>query len=215
MMVYEDTGKHYSYGMSIYVTNYNTGLGLFGSSGANVPDHGAGGTLPHLYIQNTGNVAIGHVAPAANTRLHVVGNILASGSITGATKAFCIDHPTASKAAQGYKLRHWCVETADCPGGSVQYRRTIDMTSTTQSFDMDSWFPDLVKDAIVMVTPYQHFGSAWGEVSGATVTIHATTLGKWHCLITASRNDICATTMCEQEVEFIPTPPEEGEPLPP
>jgi hypothetical protein len=148
--------------------------------------------------------------------LHVVGNILCSGSITGASKSFSIVHPDPVKSEEGYHLRHWCVETADAPGGLVMYRRTIDMTSTTATFEMPDWFSHLVKDVMVQATPYQHFGSAWGGCFENTIEIHATTIGKWHVLITAARNDHCATSVCEQEVEYIPDKPEDGEsPFPP
>ena len=87
------------------------------------------------------------------------------------------------------------------------YRRTVDMTSTTQSYEMPDWFQHLVKDPIVMVTPFKHFGSGWGEVEGNTVTIHVTTLGQWHVLLTGGRKDHCATMVCPQEVEYVPSPP--------
>ena len=47
IMCYEDTtsNHHYSYGMGIFVSGTNAGLGLWGSSGANVPNYGAGGQM--------------------------------------------------------------------------------------------------------------------------------------------------------------------------
>ena len=81
---------------------------------------------------------------------------------------------------------------------------------TKQTFKMPSWFSHLVKDVMVQVTPYQHFGSAWGECTGNTVEIHSTTLGKWHVLITAARADDCAENHCPPEVEFIPEEPEDS-----
>ena len=54
-----------------------------------------------------------------------------------------------------------------------------------------------------MVTPFEHFGSAWGKVldDNKTIEIHSTTLGKWHVLITASRKDDFALNV-DQNVEF-------------
>ena len=54
-----------------------------------------------------------------------------------------------------------------------------------------------------MVTPFEHFGSAWGKVldDNKTVEIHSTTSGKWHVLITASRKDEKALT-CPREIEW-------------
>jgi len=190
-----------------------TGVGFWGGSGVVVPNQSGSagaGTLPHMLLATTGYLGIGHRNP--QQMLHVDGNALISGSLTASSKSFLIDHPDPVKEALGYKLRHWTVETADCPGGLVQYRRTIDMISTTQSFQMQDWFSHLVKEVTVHVNPFEHFGSAWGRCEGDTITLHATTLGKWHVLVVASRADDCAENHCEQEVEFIPTPPEEGSP---
>ena len=204
---------HYFSGAGFYQGS-TTGMACWGGSGAALPDQGSGsGTSPHLFIQSSSRVGIGNVAPAY--KLDVTGDIRATGTVYGAVKSFDIQHPDPEKPDM--RLRHWCVETADCPGGLVMYRRTIDMTSTTETIQMPDWFSHLTKDVMVQVTPYQRFGSAWGECTGNTIELHATTLGKWHVLITASKNDFCcATTMCPQEVEYIPDPPENGEaPFPP
>ena len=60
---------------------------------------------------------------------------------------------------------------------------------------------------MVFVTPFKHFGSGWGECVDNTLQVHTSTKGHWNVLITASRNDHCATTQCPQEVEYIPAEP--------
>ena len=82
------------------------------------------------------------------------------------------------------------------------------MNSTTMTFEMPDWFTYLTTDVHVMITPYQHFGSGWGECIGNTIELHTTTLGKWHVLITAARKDECVK-MCPQEIEYIPKPIEQ------
>ena len=84
------------------------------------------------------------------------------------------------------------------------YRHTVDMESTTTTFEMPSWFKHLATGVIIQVTPYRHFGSAWGELleDGVTIEVHATTKGQWHLLITAARADHCATQVCPQEIEY-------------
>ena len=37
-------------------------------------------------------------------------------------------------------MRHWVVESGDSPGGSLIYRRTVDMQSTTETLEMPDWF---------------------------------------------------------------------------
>jgi len=205
------TAGHFFYGLSLFEgggAGLGTGLAFWGGSGTALPDQfGTSGTLPHMLLSTAGYIGIGNRNPSE--MLHVSGNILATGTITGSSKSFSIVHPDPVKAQDGYHLRHWSVETADCPGGLVMYRRTVEMTSTTATLQMPDWFSHLVKDVTVHVTPFQHFGSAWGECSGTTIQLHATTLGKWHVLIMAARKDDCAVNHCPQQVEFIPaTPPE-------
>jgi hypothetical protein len=199
----------YFYGLGLYIGS-TVGLALWGGTGTTFPKLAPSGTgiMPHMMITTAGSVGIGTTAP--QRALDVVGDMACTGTMSAATKQFDIQHPDPAKPEM--RLRHWCVETADCPGGLLMYRRTIDMTSTTATFDMPDWFSHLTKGVIVQVTPYQHFGSAWGECTGNTIELHATTLGKWHVLITACRKDECATTMCPQDVEYIPEEPEDPPP---
>jgi len=201
------TAGSYFYGIGLTTLGASAGLGLWGGTHGNLPnqDGVTGTTDPHVNVCANGRVGIGQVQPAYE--LDVTGDIRATGSVIGATKNFDIQHPDPDKS--NMRLRHWCVES-DTPGGMVMYRKTIDMTSTTATFEMPDWFEHLSKDVIVMVTPYQHFGSGWGEAEGNTIEIHVTTLGKWHVLITAQRADHCATTMCPQEIEYIPAEPNDN-----
>ena len=161
-------------------------------------------------VNTAGNLGVGIVAPTQ--RLHVVGNILASGSITGATKSFLIDHPDPSKAAEGYKLRHWVTET-DEPGGNLLYRKKVDATQGNNTIQMPDWFKHLATDVMCVASPVRHFGLCWADqdTEDANKIILGTSKdGLYTVIITGKRNDICATTMCPQEVEFIPTSPAEG-----
>ena len=156
------TAGHYFYGLTLFEgasQGLGTGLAFHGGSGAALPDQsGTGGRLPDMLITFNGDVGIGNVNPSQ--KLTVSGNILATGNLTASTKNFDIVHPTPEKAGEGYHLRHWCVET-DSPGGSLIYRRTIDMTSTSGTLEMPDWFQDLAKNVTIHRNPYQHFGSGW------------------------------------------------------
>ena len=103
------------------------------------------------------------------------------------------------------RLLHWCVES-DIPGGMVIYRRQITATkASTITLEMPDWFEHLVKNVIVFCSPDEHFGNAWGKyINDNIIEIHTSKGGKYNILITASRNDHCATTMCPQEVEYQP-----------
>ena len=135
--------------------------------------------------------------------LHVGGNILASGSITGSTKSFDITH----EGREGYRLRHWCME-GDVPGGSLLYKRSViaDKAGVTDLI-MLSWFGWLAKDVMVFCNGFRHHGTAWGErdeLDPCVIHLNVSKGGIYNIMVTADRNDVCATTMCPQQIEYIP-----------
>jgi len=135
--------------------------------------------------------------------LHVGGNILASGSITGSTKSFDITH----EGREGYRLRHWCME-GDVPGGSLLYKRSViaDKAGVTDLI-MPSWFGWLAKDVMVFCNGFRHHGTAWGErdeLDPCVIHLNVSKGGIYNIMVTADRNDVCATTMCPQQIEYIP-----------
>ena len=143
--------------------------------------------------------------------LHVGGNILASGSITGSTKSFDITH----EGREGYRLRHWCME-GDVPGGSLLYKRSViaDKAGVTDLI-MPSWFGWLAKDVMVFCNGFRHHGTAWGErdeLDPCVIHLNVSKGGIYNIMVTADRNDVCATTMCPQQIEYIPEKPEEPPP---
>ena len=81
---------------------FSTGLGLWVGTGTNLPDQfGTGGKKCDVLIDINGRVGIQTFSPTE--ALDVTGNILASGSITGATKSFEIPHPDPSKSADSFQ----------------------------------------------------------------------------------------------------------------
>jgi len=212
------TAGHYFYGMGLFegqAQGLGVGTGFWGGSGLNLPDMFGigGGQLPHALITYQGNMGIGNVNPSQ--RLHVTGNILCSGSITGSTKSFDIEHPDASKAGQ--RLRHWCYE-GDDPGGAVMYRRQLQCNRGNNVLQMPSWFQHLCTDVLCFSSPVHHFGLTWaaqGEDDPNQITIGASKDGLYNVLVTARRKDKCATTMCPQAVEYVPVEPtDNGEAFP-
>ena len=127
------------------------------------------------------------------------GDVSISGTMTAATKSFDIKHPDPDKI--GHRLRHWCIES-DTPGGMVMYTKSVEMSTTSGTFNMPDWLKHLTKNVIVLVTPFNHFGSGWGECLDNELQIHTTTKGQWNVLITASRADYCSQHMRPQEVDY-------------
>lgn len=67
----------------------------------------------------------------------LTGNLTISGTMTATTQSFDLQHPDPDhpEKENTYRLRHWCLE-GDNPGGLLLYRREVEMTSTTQTFEM-------------------------------------------------------------------------------
>ena len=109
----------------------------------------------------------------------------------------------------------------DAPGGSLIYKRQVAAVKAgLTDLIMPSWFQWLAKNVMVFATGYKHFGLAWGEQDSLDpCMIHITVRkgGIYNIMVTADRNDVCATTMCPQVVEYIPAeqlPGEEPFPTP-
>ena len=93
-----------------------------------------------LRIRHNGSVGIGTSYPSQ--KLHVVGNLYCTGSITGSSKSFLINHPSKDR----WKLRHRCIEgpSADCI-----YRLTVTAPKGTSRHQLPEYFDALCEDAQV------------------------------------------------------------------
>ena len=130
-------------------------------------------------------------------------DVTCAGTFAASVKNFLIRHPDKTLVADEGKewmLKHFDTESSE-PGGQILERRTIQMSSTTMSFEMPSYYRYLVKDVTVFCSPSMHFGSAWGSYADGTVTVHSSTLGAWHILLMATRNDECAL-QCDRRIEY-------------
>jgi hypothetical protein len=204
--IYESTSSFYGFGSYFYglglVDNSVAGLGLWGGTGNALPEQGTGsGVLPHMLVTTAGRVGIGDQNPAQ--ALCVTGNCVVSGSITGATKSFDVEH----EGRDGYRLRHWCVE-GDAPGGSLMYKRQITAPKAgVADLIMPSWFAWLAKNVMVFCNGFKHHGTSWGEqdeLDPCVIHLNVSKGGIYNVLVTADRADMCATTMCPQETEYVP-----------
>jgi hypothetical protein len=204
------TAGTYMYGMGLYVGN-TVGTAFWGSTAGALPDQGSGtGASPHLFIKNNAYVGINNVTPLYT--LDVTGDIRATGTVYGATKSFDIAHPDPAKPDM--RLRHWCTES-DEPGGSLIYRKQIDAVHGNSIITMPAWFKHLSTDVLCFASPVRHFGLCWADQDADDankVILGTSKAGVYNVMITAKRSDICATTMCPQEVEYIPEKPEDPPP---
>ena len=62
---------------------------------------------------------------------------------------------------------------------------------------------------------FKHHGTCWGEqdeLDPCVIHLNVSKGGIYNIMVTVDRNDLCATTMCPQEVEYIPKEPEDPPP---
>ena len=104
----------------------------------------------------------------------------------------------------------------DVPGGSLLYKRSViaDKAGVTDLI-MPSWFGWLAKDVMVFCNGFRHHGTAWGErdeLDPCVIHLNVSKGGIYNIMVTADRNDVCATTMCPQQIEYIPEKTEDPSP---
>ncbi len=140
--------------------------------------------------------------------MDISGDLNCSGAITCGTKCFLISNPDPAKTGQ--MLRHWSVESSE-PGGSLPYRKQIDAIHGNTIISMPSWFKHLTIDVLCFASPVRHFGLCWADLDSDDanqIILGTSKAGMYNVMITAKRNDHCATQVCPQEVEFTPPPAE-------
>ena len=100
----------------------------------------------------------------------------------------------------------------DTPGGSLIYKRqVIAPKAGLADLIMPSWFGWLAKDVLVFTNGFKHHGTGWGvqdELDPCVIHLNVSKGGVYNVLICAARADVCATTMCPQEIEYRSGPTE-------
>ena len=87
----------------------------------------------------------------------------------------------------------------------MTYRKQIDAPQGNTSIPMPSWFKHLCSGVMCFASPVRHFGSCWADLDADdanTIVLGTSKAGLYNVLVTAKRNDHCATMMCPQEVEY-------------
>ena len=111
------------------------------------------------------------------------------------------------------RLRHWVTESNE-PGGNLLYRFQADAVQGNNTIQMPDYFKHLATNVMCVASPVRHFGLCWADSNSADsnqITLGTSKAGKYTVIITAKRNDMCATTMCPQVVEYIPAEELPGE----
>ena len=85
------------------------------------------------------------------------GNSYFNGTTSASgTKTFDISHPIK----EGYRLRHRCLEGHQA---YLMYQYQEHCNVGENSFELPDYFSAMNTDVKVYVSPFKHFGSAWGE----------------------------------------------------
>jgi hypothetical protein len=171
----------------IGLQNWGSGSKLFSYN------YGGGYAIPisiqpdnaNVYIcQGGGNVGIGTTSPSQ--RLQVNGNAVVSGSLSKGSGSFDIPHPIPSKK-KTHRLRHYFVETPSAGGNIYKYK--IECVAGENLLKLPTYFEYLNKNTLVWVSPFRHFGRAYGEIMGNFVKIECESSGTFNVLIFGDRKD--------------------------
>ena len=87
------------------------------------------------------------------------GNMTSTGAFNATgSKNFDIKHPFK----EGYRLRHRCMEA---PLAYLFYHYQYDCKVGYNEFAMPDYFDVMNTSILVYVSPYEHFGAAWGKAN--------------------------------------------------
>ena len=110
------------------------------------------------------------------------------GSLSKGSGCFLIPHPDPEKEAR-MNLSHSFVESPT--EGDNIYRWQVSTQSGKTIIELPSYYKHLNKNDMVWVSPYRHFGSAYGEVTAdqCCVIICSNEDGQYNILLIGTRKD--------------------------
>ena len=119
-------------------------------------------------------------------------NVCIIGSLTKASGSFAIPHPDPAKT-QTHDLFHSFVESPT--EGDNIYRWQVDTSNCSNVITLPSYYKHLNKNDMAWVSPYKHFGSAYGEVTAdqCCLVICSNSDGCYNVLLIGTRKDEIAT----------------------
>jgi hypothetical protein len=96
------------------------------------------------------------------------------------SKNFDIKHPFK----EGCRLRQRCIGAP-----LVDFTNQYDCKVGYNEFSMPDYFDVMNTDVLVYVSPYKHFGAAWGETDRNKLIIKCSIDGTYNIQVIGTRND--------------------------
>tara|TARA_Y100000994_G_scaffold249602_1_gene262488 strand:- start:6286 stop:15834 length:9549 start_codon:yes stop_codon:yes gene_type:complete len=120
--------------------------------------------------------------------INVSDSVYISKTLTKGSGSFDIPHVLEDKKNEGWRLRHYFVETPSSGGNIYKYQKQC--IKGENVFDLPDWFNQLNRDVIVYVVPFKHFGCGWGEVNeNNKCVVNVNKKGKYNILVFGDRKD--------------------------
>ena len=140
--------------------------------------------LAGMTLDANQKLLVGTTTSQPSYKLYCNGAFYAT-SASATVKSFDIPHE--GKGA-GWRLRHRVLES---PQAGVVYHFKIDCEVGENALELPEYYSWLGVDPIVHVTPFQCFGTGWGDVDagGKTLTVTVNMAGSYRVTLFATRND--------------------------
>jgi hypothetical protein len=139
----------------------------------------SGGIINGTTMNNTGLLTTANLLVTGGGTFSSVGTVTLA---TSGSKNFDIKHPLK----EGYRLRHRCIEG---PEAYLFYHFQYHCKAGFNEFEMPDYFDVMNTNVLVYVSPYKHFGAAWGETKQNTLTVCCSIDGTYNIQVIGTRND--------------------------
>lgn len=138
------------------------------------------GTTDYFVIENSGKTIV-------KNNLFVGTNCTITGTLSKGAGTFLIPHPDPAKK-DSFKLRHSFVESPTAGDNIYRFSITASSSDEIVNIPLPSYYQYLNENTQIWVSPFNHFGSGWGEISNDLTQLHI------HCEKKGAYNILCIGT---------------------
>src|SRR3990167_2256649 len=138
------------------------------------------GTTDYFVIENSGKTIV-------KNNLFVGTNCTITGTLSKGAGTFLIPHPDPAKK-DSFKLRHSFVESPTAGDNIYRFSITASSSDEIVNIPLPSYYQYLNENTQIWVSPFEHYGSGWGEISNDLTQLHI------HCEKKGAYNILCIGT---------------------